>query len=321
MKTLECVPIIDVRALGRDPQTGLALDRACREWGFFQIVGHGIPPRQLEEVRDCMRAFFALPLSAKRAVERSQDNHWGFFDRELTKNRRDWKEIYDVGPAEPDGPLAAVRPQWPAGLPGFQAAVEAYSAALHRLARGLLEAVAANLGEVPAPLVAAFEPRHSSFLRLNWYPGNADPERRLGIHEHTDAGALTLLLQDDQPGLQVLRDGAWHVVPPRRDALVVNIGDIVQVWSNDRYLAPVHRVMANRQVDRYSAAYFYNPVPTCDYAPLPGACALTGPARYRPINWGRFRAARAAGDFADCGEEIQIQHFRHGVRVPAVYHP
>jgi isopenicillin N synthase-like dioxygenase len=257
--------------------------------------------------------------SLSKAVERSETNHWGFYDRELTKNRRDWKEIYDVGPDEADGALAGVHPQWPGTLPDFRPVIETYTEAMHGLARRLLRAILRNLGESEAIVLAAFEPGHSSFLRLNWYPRNREPEGQLGIHEHTDAGALTLLLQDDQPGLQVLRNGEWHIVPPRRDALVINIGDIVQVWSNDLYAAPVHRVMANPSMPRYSAAYFYNPAPACDYAPLSGACALTGAPRYRPINWGAFRAARAAGDFADCGEEIQIHHFRSGVREPIVY--
>jgi isopenicillin N synthase-like dioxygenase len=132
---------------------------------------------------------------------------------------------------------------------------------------------------------------------------------QLGVHHHTDAGALTLLLQDHQPGLQVHRDGLWYLVEPRADALVVNIGDIVQVWSNDRYRAALHRVLANRDNERYSAPFFLNPASDAIYAPLPSACA-SAPPRYRPIQWGAFRAARAAGDYADCGEEVQIAHFR-----------
>jgi isopenicillin N synthase-like dioxygenase len=82
---------------------------------------------------------------------------------------------------------------------------------------------------------------------------------RLGIHHHTDAGALTLLLQDDQPGLQVYHEGGWHLVEPRADALVVNIGDVVQLWSNDRYQAALHRVLASGKAERYGAPFFFNP--------------------------------------------------------------
>ena len=81
---------------------------------------------------------------------------------------------------------------------------------------------------------------------------------------------------------------------------------MVQVWSNDRYRAPLHRVLANASRERYSLAYFYNPAASAQYAPLSGL----GAARYRPISWGAFRNARAAGDYADAGEEIQIAYFR-----------
>jgi isopenicillin N synthase-like dioxygenase len=118
-----------------------------------------------------------------------------------------------------------------------------------------------------------------------------------------------LLLQDDQPGLEVYRDGDWYLVEPRRDALVVNIGDIVQVWSNDRYRAALHRVIANSAAARYSAPFFFCPAHATDYAPLPTTIDADHPPRYRAINWGEFRALRVAGDYADLGEEVQISHY------------
>ena len=94
-----------------------------------------------------------------------------------------------------------------------------------------------------------------------------------------------------------------HTVVPRPGALVINIGDLVQVRSNDRYPAPEHRVLASAARERYSAPYFFNPTYTADCAPL------FSPPRYRPVNWGEFRAARVAGDYADIGEEVQISHY------------
>ena len=131
----------------------------------------------------------------------------------------------------------------------------------------------------------------------------------LGVNPHTDAGALTLLLQDDQPGLEVLRDGVWHVVEPRRDALVVNIGDIVQVWSNDRYTAALHRGRVSADAERFSAPFFFNPAYRTWYAPLVSTVDADHPARYRPIHWGEFRARRAAGDYADHGEYHSINQY------------
>jgi isopenicillin N synthase-like dioxygenase len=318
-RIVEQVPVIDIRRLGDDAATLAVIDRACREWGFFQVVGHAIPQEVLDAMQRRMREFFALPLADKRAIERTATNAWGFYDRELTKNVRDWKQIFDVGPALAEGRLAGNVPQWPATLPAFRPTVLAFYEACERLAYRLLGAISVNLGVPADHLFEAFGPGHTSFLRLNYYPRCADPASadsptmpaagHLGVHHHTDAGALTLLLQDDQPGLQVHRDGGWYLVEPRADALVVNIGDIVQVWSNDRYRAALHRVLANRDSERYSAPFFFNPASETTYAPLPSACGSV-PPHYRPIRWGEFRAARAAGDYTDCGEEIQIAHFR-----------
>jgi isopenicillin N synthase-like dioxygenase len=309
------VPVIDITRLERSA-TLAALDTACREWGFFQVVRHGIDDSVIQTLHREMREFFHLPTEAKRAISRTADNPWGFFDRELTKNTLDWKQIYDFGPVAG----TAERPQWPTQRPDFKPAVMAFYRACETLAHRLLAAVSANLGMPPRHLSRHFIPDHSSYLRLNYYPVCPKPERpaglctpragHLGVNHHTDAGALTLLLQDCQPGLEVLKDDVWHLVEPRDDALVINLGDIVQVWSNDRYQAALHRVIASEKTERFSAPFFLNPSYSTDYAPLPSTTDETNPPHYRPINWRAFRAGRAAGDYADYGEEIQISHFR-----------
>src|SRR5262249_3475923 len=132
----------------------------------------------------------------------------------------------------------------------------------------------------------------------------------LGVNHHTDAGALTLLMQDEQPGLEVLKDGVWRLVEPRRDAFVVNIGDIAQVWSNHRYRAALHRGLGNQEGERFSIAVLVNLTYSADCAPLTSTVDQEHPAHYRPINWGRFRAERTAGDYADHGEYHQISHYQ-----------
>ena len=309
------LPVIDISDLAGEA-TRRRIDAACRDWGFFQVVGHGIDDRTIAALKGEMRAFFAQPLDAKRAIVRTAANPWGFYDQELTRRTRDWKQIYDYGP--PDG--AAMTPQWPRALPRFRAAIEAFYAACDTVALELLHAVALNLGMPGTALDGAFRPAHTSFLRLNYYPRCPRPERPadtavatngyLGVNHHTDAGALTLLLQDEQPGLEVLHDGTWHLVEPRRDALVVNIGDIVQVWSNDRYRAALHRGLVAADAERFSAPFFFNPAYSAAYAPLPSTVDEAHPPRYRSIGWGEFRARRAAGDYADHGEYAQISDYR-----------
>ncbi len=306
------IPSLDLADLQLSGDLG-ALQEACATWGFFHLTGHGIPTALREKLLHEMADFFALPTATKERIERTDENPWGFYNRELTKNVQDWKEIFDVGPEE-----GTRIPQWPAQRASFQQTVEAFYGASERVAKALVRAIAASLGAPPNSLDACFDD-HTSYLRLNYYPlcdHPADacsptvPEQgALGISHHSDAGAVTVLLQDGVPGLQVEREGQWHDVSARRGGLIINIGDVVQVWSNDRYKAPLHRVLANDARVRYSAPFFLNPSYATHYAPLPDACVDRPPA-YRPIHWGTFRAGRAAGDYADVGEEVQIAHYR-----------
>tara|TARA_R110002072_G_scaffold4245_3_gene29963 strand:- start:4230 stop:5204 length:975 start_codon:yes stop_codon:yes gene_type:complete len=324
---MQDLPTINFSTL-HQASTRDALDRACAEWGFFYLTRHSIDRQLVRNMLEMMQQFFALPTEQKLSVERSASNPWGFYNRELTKNRRDWKEIFDVGPDIPTEELTDARAQWPdeaaLKLPGFRSCVTAFSGACEAVAQTLIQAISHNLGMPERYLSSCFGADHTSYLRLNYYPTCAQPapldaphfpaSGHLGISHHTDSGAITVLLQDMQPGLQVWHDDRWHLIAPRDDALVINIGDVVQVWSNDRYRAPLHRVLAHASAPRFSAPYFYNPGYTTVYEPLPGVCTATHPPRYRPIRWSEFRARRAAGDYADQGEEVQISDYR--VRIP-----
>jgi len=297
--------VIDVSRADR-AQMHREIDAACRDSGIFQIVGHGIDTRLIAALRRQMRALFAQPSEVKQAISRTAENPWGFYDRELTRYRRDLKEVYDYGPAEGE----VITPQWPAELPAFRPVIQEYYAACDAVAIRLLRVMARNLGMPPDSLDAQFRPQHTSFLRLNYYPRCVwNVAGNLGVNAHTDAGALTLLLQDEQPGLQVFHRGAWQLVEPHPDLLVVNLGDIAQVWSNDQYVAPLHRGVVHSNVERYSVPYFFNPVYSADYAPLPSTVDERHPPRYRPINWREFRARRAAGDYANGREYLEISHY------------
>jgi isopenicillin N synthase-like dioxygenase len=324
------IPIID---LGRFEDDETARERvvaevgaACRDWGFFQVVGHGMSDQLLDRVWAEARAFFELSRASKLEISRTADNPRGYYDRELTKNARDQKEVFDFGyvlhPDLPDDAPANRAPvdgynQWPADAPALRATMTEYFAACERLGARIFQAFCLGLGLEADHLEDYFRP-HTSFVRLNYYPlhdpldsGEAAEATGLGdmaLGHHTDSGALTILLQDDVGGLQVHDGDGWIDVPPTEGAFVINIGDMTQVWSNDRYRAVLHRVRPMKRAARYSIPFFYNPSYETDCEPLPTSHG--GRARYRPINWGEFRAARTAGDYADYGEEIQIEHFR-----------
>lgn len=326
------IPVVDIKPLGsrgcRHDETIAAIGAACRDYGFFHITGHGIPSDLIEHVWCETKRFFALPLDAKQAVSRSKENARGWYNRELTKNTRDMKEVFDFGhtphPELPDNDQANWTQdgfnRWPATrlCPGFRPIMQEYLGACERVAFTLLEAIAKSLAVPPETLTRDFVGQHTSFVRLNYYPRYDPlcPERpasatgHLGIHHHTDAGVLTVLLQDDVSALEINVDGQWILVEPVISAVVVNIGDIVQVWSNDRYPAPLHRVRASTNRERYSLPYFFNPVSEAVYAPLANLTNEQSPPRYWPINWGDFRWKRQQGDYADYGAENQISDYR-----------
>src|SRR5215831_7226818 len=106
------LPVIDVSRLAL-PETRQAIDAACRDWGMFYIVGHGIGHGVIASLQEQMHSFFAQPLATKREVVRTAGNPWGFYDRELTNHTPDWKQVYDFGPAHG----GSMQPKWPAALP------------------------------------------------------------------------------------------------------------------------------------------------------------------------------------------------------------
>jgi len=289
------------------------LDEICREWGIFVLRNHPIARADCEAMLGQMAGFFARPLEEKRRCERSDANPWGYYDRELTKNIRDWKEIFDFGPV-----AGGSIPRWPEGDVEFRSVAEDFYGACERIALDIVRALALALGTEVEGMLRAFD-HHTSYLRMNAYPlceapspaetPTGPPQGHFAISHHSDAGAVTVLLHDGNDGFQVEKGGRWHDISVERGSLVINLGDVMQVWSNDRYRAPLHRVLASRSRVRLSAPFFLNPGFETDYAPLVPLGEGEAP-RYRSINWGEFRAARAAGDYANVGQEVQIEDFR-----------
>jgi len=270
-----------------------------------------------------MQEFFSLSIDKKQLVKRSRNNSRGWANDEYTKQKIDWKEIFDFGHV-PRRDLASNHPlntvldgynQWPLDLVGFEQDMLRYYDDAAVLSEKLLSALATSLGLQSNAFRSCFD-RHTSFQRLNYYPVAPDsaPEGMLGISRHTDAGALTLLWQEpDVVSLQVYsgykedaKDGEeWVSIYPVQGALTVNIGDMFQVFTGGLCKAPEHRVLANPSKTRLSSPFFYNPNYDCNVTVL----VQDGPQQFRAINWGHFRSKRFEGDYADVGEETQIDHF------------
>ncbi len=315
-----CVPIIDLedRHAGASSAAIEEIARSCKEWGFFQVVNHGISTKLIDDVWRHTHQFFEQSIDAKESILRSKENPWGYYNIELTKNQRDKKEVFDYTTEGVD-PIYQSENRWPATNDGFRTTMLAYLQTCTELSLRLLEAFCIGL-DLPADyLESYFVPQHTGFIRLNHYPIEDPmakaliddlPDVGLGIHHHTDAGALTVVLQDAVGGLQVHRDGYWHNIPPVDGAFVINTGDMLQVWSNDTYQAPAHRVLAMEISDRYSIPFFFNPAAQARVSPLPTVVSDSRPGAYRPIDWAEFRGKRTDGDYADYGTEVQISQYR-----------
>lgn len=287
---------------------------ACEEWGFFQVINHGVPEQLLAALKREAKLFFDQPLEEKRKVRRSFENNLGYYDAERTKNVRDWKEVFDFavrGSLElPDLPLESeeetagttvFRNRWPEGSENFRAACEKWSEAVERLAFKLLALIALSLG-LRADTFHSFYRDHSAYMRLNHYPVCPAPELALGVSRHKDSGALTVLVQDDAGGLQVKRkDGEWIDVKPRSDAFVINVGDCFQVWSNDRYKSVEHRAIVHTNKERFSFPLFFNPNHKTDIMPIAELVGGDQSPRYRAFNYGRYRKSRSNTNFKIVG--------------------
>lgn len=317
------VPIIDLS----DPDEAKIvkeISSACAEFGFFQVRNHGLPMDLVNEYREQFQQYFYLPHDVKMKWKRNESDSRGFFDDELTKQKRDWKQCLDFGvPGSRDWKVADNDPsnecldglnQLPSAdiLPKFRLTATKYFDACVELSDRIAVLMAKGLGEDEnSDLIRALRENHSSFLRTNYYPTctevQSDGMRPLGISPHQDAGFLTVLLQDDDcHSLQVLKNGKWITVKPEPGAFTINTGDMAQAWSNGKYKAPPHRVLSNETKERYSVPFFYNPPYDALVSPLvkEGEEAL-----YHPVLWGYFRAVRFAGDLTDFGVEIQIDDF------------
>jgi isopenicillin N synthase-like dioxygenase len=287
------VPLIDLSAA---PPAELArrIGSALESAGFFSITGHGVPQQTVANAFKASHAFFALPQATK---ERWHINGWPLkrgFDpigwQSLDVGQPpDVKESFYLG-EENIGPN-----QWPeeSTVAGFQAACTAYAQVMQQLARRLMGLFELALHLQPGHF-NAFMHKPTCTTRLLHYPpqpATAAPGQ-IGCGAHTDWGALTLLAQDDAGGLQVQTPGgAWLDIKPTPGALVVNAGDMMQRWTNDRWPSTLHRVI--NQVsgrDRYSIAYFFDLDANAQIMPLASCVTDSNPARYGPITAGEHLA-------------------------------
>ncbi|MQT12016.1 isopenicillin N synthase family dioxygenase [Segnochrobactrum spirostomi] len=294
------LPVLDFSRFDAGPAERAAfledLRAAARDYGFFYLVGHGIPAALEADVVAASRRFFALPQADKLAIEMVNSPHFRGYTRagfELTRGRRDWREQFDVnteraareiGPDTPPWARLQGPNQWPAALPDLKPVVLAWQKAATDVAIRLLKAFAIALDQpenVFEPIYAGSPNQHIKLIR---YPGRDATDDDQGVGAHKDSGFLTLLLQDVEPGLEVETDTGWVGAPPLKGSFIVNIGEILEMASNGYLRATVHRVVTPPAGhDRLSVAFFLGAdhdatVPLLELPPARAAEAK-GPAR------------------------------------------
>ncbi|KAF7810077.1 2-oxoglutarate-Fe(II) type oxidoreductase hxnY-like [Senna tora] len=265
------LPIIDLTS--PDPSsTAKSIRQACIEYGFFYLVNHGVEKELLHKVFDESKKFFSLPIEEKMKSARKEHRGYTPLYAEkldpISASKGDSKESFYIGP------LADINTvdlnQWPSK--------------------------ALNLDEDFFEKIGALN-KPSAFLRLLHYPGEVVPyEETYGASAHSDYGMITLLVTDGVGGLQICKEKfkqpqVWEDVSHIEGAFIVNIGDMMERWTNCLYQSTLHRVMPTGK-ERYSMAFFFDPNSDCVVECLESCCSEASPPRFPPIRSGDYLKER-----------------------------
>jgi isopenicillin N synthase-like dioxygenase len=322
------VPIIDIAPFVHGDAAArkkvvVAVKRACEQVGFFVITGHDVPQDKIGAVFAEGRGFFARPLDEKMRIKRPGPgisrgyNSLAGQSLGLTMGRKappDLMESLGFGPLETDsdpywtegfGPVHAHPNLWPEGAPKFRRAVSDYWRAMEALSARLMRIFALAL-DLDEDFFVQRSKRHVTNMRINYYPAQDRPPEagQLRAGAHSDYGAFTILKGENAPGgLEVLRRGGdWTGVPVIDEGFIINIGDLLMRWTNDKWVSTIHRVVnppeeVRRRVDRMSIAYFFVPDHDVEVRCLETCMGAGNPSRYPPTtagaHWrGKILAAR-----------------------------
>ncbi|MFS7977021.1 putative anthocyanidin synthase [Helianthus anomalus] len=292
------IPVIDLAALYSDDlslrkTTMDLISEACREWGFFQLINHGVSHDLMAATRRVWREFFHLPLEVKQEYANSPTTYEGYGSRLGVEKgaKLDWSDYFFLHFL----PLH-IRNQskWPAHPQSCRELVSKYNEEVVKVCGKLMKIFSLNLGLEEEYLENAFGggDQIGTSLRVNFYPKCPQPDLTLGISPHSDPGGITVLLQDDHvSGLQVRKDNAWLTVKPIPNAFIINLADQLQVVSNAQYKSVEHRVIVNSNQERVSLAFFYNPRGDILIEPAKQLLLTNNEApRYQPMTFNEYRS-------------------------------
>jgi isopenicillin N synthase-like dioxygenase len=304
------IPVIDIAALrgGRSDcvdEVAADISGASETAGFFYVTGHGVAEAKIAAIFEAAHWFFSTPQAVRDALDvATSPNFRGYVPMGIVgpdKPRRmleAFQMMLELPAEDPDalaGNIMFGPNRWPDAAPAFRAAMEAYFDAMMELTRLLLSAFSRALG-LPDDFFQKHFRKPLTQLRLLHYPPQPPDSDAEGVEAHTDTGAFTILMQDEVGGLEVrTRAGLWIPATPIPGALVINIGDMMQRWTNGRFVSTPHRVRNRTGRDRISVPFFANPDYGAVITPLTGA-GSDDETSYAPLACGPYveAAYRAA---------------------------
>jgi isopenicillin N synthase-like dioxygenase len=288
----EDIPIVDLSGLydERRNKTVEEISDACKEWGFFQVINHGVSAELLMAGREVSREFFRLPLEEKQKHANDPQTYVGYGSRTGVQKGAilDWGDYF----FHHFLPLC-IREEhrWPSKPEEYRTRMKEYCEETLQLCRTLLSVFSENLGLPPDHLNEAFgrEDGIGICVRANYYPVCPQPELTYGLFPHSDPGGITILLQDDVVGLQVRKGDYWVPVPPVADALTINLGDQMEILTNGIYRSVEHSCVVNQKKERMSIAVFCNPDGEKEVGPIKELIHDSNPPRYRQMTFNEYK--------------------------------
>ncbi|XP_058775670.1 protein SRG1-like [Vicia villosa] len=281
--SLEQVPIIELSKLLSEDATELEkLDHACREWGFFQLINHGVDPSLVENVKIGVQEFLSLPVDDKKKFQQTPEDMEGFGQLfVVSENQKlEWADLFFTTTL----PNYARNPRLFPNIPQpLRDNLENYCLDLKRVCIAIIKYMEKALKVESNEMLEIFDDITQS-MRMNYYPLCPQPENVIGLNPHSDAAALTILLQaNDIEGLQIRKDGQWITIKPFTNAFVINVGDILEILTNGIYRSIEHRATVNSKKERISIAAFHRPQMSKVIGPTPTLVTPEKPALFKTL--------------------------------------
>ncbi|KAI9195159.1 hypothetical protein LWI28_012300 [Acer negundo] len=316
---VEVVPVIDLQDIITNLEQQHQLEEACRDWGIFRLVNHGVPLNLISQLQDQAQKIFSMSFEAKQTLFNNNDNStpaavsyfWGtpvltpsgsVLDNIYPK-KINWVEGLNVRLSQ----LSDYHDQISGDpmLDSFRVLLEEYGGHMERLARVIFEAIlkTLNMDSKQYNSKSQLLSESTSSVRVYRYPkiSDADEEEAvIGMQVHTDSSVISILNQNQVGGLEVFKDNKWFHVRPILNELVVNLGDMMQAISNDEYASVKHRVKANKHEERFSICYFM----------FPAEDGVVGSSNYKPFTYKDFQA-QVQHDVKTLGFKVGLERFKN----------